>query len=460
MMKGYIGNKAFYRRVLTIAVPIVIQNGITNFVSLLDNIMVGQVGTIPMSGVSIANQLFFIFNLTVFGACGGAGIFTAQFYGREDHNGVRYTFRYKYLISLLLSLLGIGIFLYGGESLLGMYLQGEGDPLAAAQTLQHGMSYLKIMLWGLVPFAIATAYSTTLRESGQTVVPMAAGVAAVLVNLGLNFILIFGHLGFRAMGADGAAIATVVSRYVELAIVAGWTHLHKKDVPFIKGAYRSLHIPKQLLWSISKKGIPLMLNEFCWSAGVAVLNQCYSTCGLDVVPALNISSTIQNLSNVANLALANAVGIIMGQMLGAGKSRNDVEDTNRKLFGLAILLGFVFGGVLMALSGAFPQLYNTSDSVRQLAGTLIRITALLMPVMAYSLTAYFTLRSGGQAFITFIFDSCFMWVCAVSLAFCLSRFTALSIIPLYTICQGTELLKCVIGTWLVKKGTWIKNLTQ
>ena len=460
MMKGYIGNKAFYRRVLTIAVPIVIQNGITNFVSLLDNIMVGQVGTIPMSGVSIANQLFFIFNLTVFGACGGAGIFTAQFYGREDHNGVRYTFRYKYLISLLLSLLGIGIFLYGGESLLGMYLQGEGDPLAAAQTLQHGMSYLKIMLWGLVPFAIATAYSTTLRESGQTVVPMAAGVAAVLVNLGLNFILIFGHLGFRAMGADGAAIATVVSRYVELAIVAGWTHLHKKDVPFIKGAYRSLHIPKQLLWSISKKGIPLMLNEFCWSAGVAVLNQCYSTCGLDVVPALNISSTIQNLSNVANLALANAVGIIMGQMLGAGKSRDDVEDANRKLFVLAILLGFVFGGVLMALSGAFPQLYNTSDSVRQLAGTLIRITALLMPVMAYSLTAYFTLRSGGQAFITFIFDSCFMWVCAVSLAFCLSRFTALSIIPLYTICQGTELLKCVIGTWLVKKGTWIKNLTQ
>ena len=460
MMKGYIGNKAFYRRVLTIAVPIVIQNGITNFVSLLDNIMVGQLGTIPMSGVSIANQLFFIFNLTVFGACGGAGIFTAQFYGREDHNGVRYTFRYKYLISLLLSLLGIGIFLYGGESLLGMYLQGEGDPLAAAQTLQHGMSYLKIMLWGLVPFAIATAYSTTLRESGQTVVPMAAGVAAVLVNLGLNFILIFGHLGFRAMGADGAAIATVISRYVELAIVAGWTHLHKKDVPFIKGAYRSLHIPKQLLWSISKKGIPLMLNEFCWSAGVAVLNQCYSTCGLDVVPALNISSTIQNLSNVANLALANAVGIIMGQMLGAGKSRDDIEDANRKLFGLAILLGFVFGGVLMALSGAFPQLYNTSDSVRQLAGTLIRITALLMPVMAYSLTAYFTLRSGGQAFITFIFDSCFMWVCAVSLAFCLSRFTALSIIPLYTICQGTELLKCVIGTWLVKKGTWIKNLTQ
>ena len=460
MLKRYIGDKAFYRRVLTIAIPIVIQNGITNFVSLLDNIMVGQVGTIPMSGVSIANQLLFIFNLTVFGACGGAGIFTAQFYGRSDHDGVRYTFRYKYLISLLLSLAGIGIFLGGGESLLSVYLQGDGDPLAAQQTLQHGMSYLKIMLWGLVPFALTTAYSTTLRETGQTVVPMAAGVTAVLVNLVLNYILIFGHLGLPTMGANGAAIATVISRYVELSIVAFWTHLHKKDAPFIAGAYRSLHIPKQLLWSISKKGIPLMLNEFLWSTGVAMLNQCYSTCGLDVVPALNIASTIQNLTNVTNLALANAVGIIMGQMLGAGKSRRDVEDANRKLFGLAIFLGLIFGGVLMALSGVFPLLYNTTDAVRHLGSNLIRITALLMPVMAYSLTAYFTLRSGGQAFITFLFDSCFMWCCAVTLAFCLSRFTDLSILPLYAICQGTELLKCVIGTWLVKKGFWIKNLTQ
>ncbi len=459
-LKSYIGDKAFYRRVLTIAIPIVIQNGITNFVSLLDNIMVGQVGTLQMSGVSIANQLLFIFNLTVFGACGGAGIFTAQFFGRGDHTGVRYTFRYKYLVCLLLSLAGIGIFLGGGESLLGLYLQGEGNAADALQTLRYGISYLKIMLWGLIPFAITTAYSGTLRETGQTVVPMAAGVSAVAVNLVLNYILIFGHFGFPAMGAEGAAIATVVSRYVELAIVAGWTHLHQKAAPFIIGAYRSLHIPKQLLWNISKKGVPLMLNEFLWSTGVAMLNQCYSTCSLDVVPALNIASTIQNLTNVTNLALANAVGIIMGQMLGSGKSRSEVEDTNKKLFGLSVFFGFVFGGVLMALSGAFPMLYNTTDTIRHLGSSLIRITALLMPVMAYSLTAYFTLRSGGQAFITFLFDSCFMWVCAVSLAFCLSRFTTLTILPLYAICQGTELIKCVIGTWLVKKGFWIKNLTQ
>lgn len=459
-LKRYIGDKPFYSRVLTIAIPIVIQNGITQFVSLLDNIMVGQVGTIPMSGVSIANQILFIFNLCIFGACGGAGIFTAQFHGNQDHQGVRYSFRFKYLICLLLSVLGIGLLLLKGESLLGLYLQGEGDPEAARQTLAHGLQYLNIMLLGYIPFALTTAYSTTLRETGRTVVPMVGGVAAVLVNLVLNFVLIFGHFGAPALGVQGAAVATVVSRFVEFAIVAGWTHLNRKTVPFIIGAYRSLHIPKRLLASISRKGLPLLLNEFLWSTGVAMLNQCYSTCSLDVVPALNIASTIQNLTNVTNLALGNAVGIITGQMLGAGLSRKELKDSNRKLLALSVFCGVVFGGVLFALSEAFPLLYNTSDTVRHMASNLIRITAVLMPVMAYVLSSYFTLRSGGQAFITFLFDSCFMWACPVALAFCLSRFTDLPIIPLFAICQGMELPKCVIGIWLIKKEFWIRNLTQ
>ena len=332
--------------------------------------------------------------------------------------------------------------------------------MAAQQTLAYGMSYLKVMLFGLIPFAITNAYSSTLRETGRTVVPMVGGVIAVVVNLLLNYVLIFGHFGFPALGVEGAAIATVVSRYAELAIVAGWTHLHSKLLPFITGVYRSLHIPKQLFWNIAKKGVPLILNEFFWSTGVAMLNQCYSTCGLDVVPALNISSTIQNLANVVNLALANAIGILMGQMLGSGKTRTEVKSANKKLMVLSVLCGVVFGVFLLALAEVFPLFYNTSDSIRQLASALIRITALLMPVMSYSLSSYFTLRAGGQAFVTLLFDSCFMWFCAVALAFCLSRFTDLPIIPLYAICQSTEFIKCAIGTWLIKKGFWIKNLTQ
>ena len=453
-------DRAFYGRILAIAIPIVIQNGITNFVSLLDNIMVGQVGTVPMSGVSIANQVLLIFNLCVFGGSAGAGIFTAQFFGRGDDDGVRHTFRFKYMTCLLLSAVGIGVFLLWGRPILGLYLTGEGDPAEAAEILKQSMDYLHIMLWGFLPFALSNAYSSTLRETGQTVVPMAAGVSAVLVNLLLNYLLIFGHLGLPAMGVRGAAVATVVSRYAELAIVAGWTHCNIGKAPFIRGAYRSLSIPGQLLGTMARKSLPLLLNEFLWSSGVAALSQSYSTCGLDVVPALNISTTIQNLSNVASLALASAIGIVMGQMLGAGKSREEVLTANRKLLGLSVVCGAVFGVLLLSISELFPLLFNTTESVRSLAASLIRVTGLLFPLMSYTLSTYFTLRSGGRVLVTFLFDSCFMWGVSVPLAFCLSRFTGLGMVALYAICQGTDLIKAAIGTVLVRKGSWIRNLTE
>ena len=453
-------DRAFYRRVLGVAVPIIIQNGITNFVSLLDNIMVGQVGTIPMSGVSIVNGLVFVFNLCVFGACSGAGIFTAQFWGSQDHEGIRHTFRFKLFICLILSALGTAIFLLGGTGLIGLYLQGDGDALTAAGAMEYGLKYLRVIIWGFLPFALCNAYSGTLRETGETVVPMVGGITAVFVNLILNYVLIFGHFGAPAMGVEGAALATVISRFVELILVAGWTHLHPERNPFIRGAYRSPYIPGKLLWGITVKGMPLLVNEFLWSTGVAILNQCYSTCGLDVVPAMNIATTMSNLSSVVFLSMGNAVGIIMGQMLGACHTESEVRDTNRKLIAISVVSGVLFGGVMAAFSGAFPHIYNTTDSVRLLAAELICIYAFIMPIHAYANATYFTLRSGGQTFVTFLFDSCFMWVCSVPVAICLSRFTGISILPLYALCQGLDAIKCVIGFFMLKQGKWIQNLTH
>ena len=459
MLKRYIGDRAFYRRVLGVAVPIIIQNGITNFVNLLDNIMIGQVGTVPMSGVSIVNGLLFVFNLCVFGASSGAGIFTAQFHGSGDDEGIRHTFRFKFLICLAITAIGSGIFLLGGDALIGLYLTGEGDAAAAAGTLEHGMRYLSIMVWGFLPFALCNTYSSTLRETGETMVPMVAGICAVLVNLVFNYILIFGHFGAPAMGVEGAALATVLSRFVELAIVAGWTHLHPDRHGYIRGAFRSLYIPGRLLKGIIIKGMPLLLNEFLWSSGMAIMNQCYSTCGLDVVPAMNISSTLFNLSSVVFLSMGNAVGIIMGQMLGAGHGPEVIRDHNRKLIAFSVVAGGSFGILMAAFSGLFPMIYNTTEPVRQLATQLICVSALMMPFNSYTNATYFTLRSGGQTMVTFLFDSCFVWVFCVPLAFILSRFTPIAIVPLYFICQGTDFIKCALGAIMLKQGKWIQNLT-
>ncbi|MGN1144391.1 MAG: MATE family efflux transporter, partial [Anaerovoracaceae bacterium] len=419
-----------------------------------------QVGTVPMSGVSIVNGLLFVFNLCVFGASSGAGIFTAQFYGSGDDEGVRHTFRFKILICIAIAALGAAVFLTGGSALIGLYLTGEGDAATAAGALEYGLGYLHVMLWGFLPFALTNTYASTLRETGKTTVPMVGGIVAVLVNLCLNYVLIFGHFGAPKMGVQGAALATVISRYVELLIVGGWTHLHRAENPYIVGAYRSAFIPGKLLKVITVKGMPLLINEFLWASGMAVMNQCYSTCGLNVVPAMNISSTLFNLGSVAFLAMGNAVGILMGQMLGAGSPVAVIRDENRKLLAVSVTSGLVFGLLMAAVSGLFPRIYNTSDDVRQLAAQLICISAVMMPFNSYTNATYFTLRSGGQTMVTFLFDSCFVWVCCVPLAFCLSRFAGLAIVPLYAICQATDLIKCTLGSFMLKQGKWIQNLTQ
>ena len=459
-LKSFFGDRAFYKRVLGVAIPIMIQNGITNFVSLLDNIMVGQVGTVQMNGVAIANQLIFVFNLCIFGAVSGAGIFTAQFFGSGNHEGVRHTFRYKLISTLILTASAATIFVVFGKNLISLFLQGDGDPLAAAQSLEYGYEYLLIMLSGTLPFAISNSYSSTLRETGQTVVPMIGGICAVFVNLILNYILIFGNFGAPEMGVAGAAVATAASRYVELFVVALWTHFNKAKNPFIAGAYRSFRIPKKLLGNLFLKGSPLIINEFLWSFGVTAMNQSYSTCGQDVVSAQNIAMTLNNLASVVYMALGVAVGIIIGQLLGEGASEDEVRDTDKKLIATSVLSCVIFAVAMAAVSGSFPLIYNTSDSVRAIATKLICICAVLMPAHAFAHATYFTIRSGGKTLITFILDSGYMWAVSVPLAFILSRFTNMDIIPLYSICQGVEMLKCVLGAYLLKKGTWIRCLTN
>lgn len=456
-MRKFIGDRNFYKMVLLVAIPIMIQNGITNFVGLLDNIMVGQVGTVQMSGVAIANNLIFVYNICIFGAISGAGIFTAQFYGSGNHEGVRNTFRFKVMICSMFFAFAAMIFIFGGDMLINLYLQGGGSAEDIAATLQYGRQYLNIMLIGFVPFAAVQVYSGTLRETGETFLPMVAGVAAVLVNLIFNYILIFGHFGAPKLGVAGAAIATVISRFVECGIVMIWTHHHTERNLFIEGAYQSLKIPGKLVKQIIIKGAPLMVNEALWSAGMAVLLQCYSYRGLEVVAGQNISQTVANVFNVVFMALGSSVAIIVGQLLGAGKMEEAV-DQDRKLITFSIVACVFVGAVMALIAPLFPRLYNTTDSVRQLAASFIVIEAVFMPVNAFMHAAYFTLRSGGKTIVTFIFDSVYIWLVSIPVVFLLSRLTGIPVVTLYLICKSLDLIKCIVGGVLLAKRVWVQNI--
>lgn len=458
-MSRLIGDRKFYRSTMAVAVPIMVQNFITNFVSMLDNIMVGRVGTAQMSGVAIVNQVLFVINLCVFGAVSGAGIFTAQYAGSGDSEGVRATFRFKLMAVLAIALAGIGAMGAFGEELIALWLRGEGSPEEAALYLKYGLEYMRVMLWGIVPFAVSNVYCSTLRENGETVAPMAAGIIAVLVNLGLNYVLIFGHLGAPAMGVRGAAWATVISRFVELGAAALWTHRHTARFPFAVGLYRTMRVPAALTGQILKKGTPLILNETLWAAGMAVLNQCYSVRSLAVVSAINIESTVWNAMSVAYMATGNAVGIIIGQRLGRGTDKDAVMDELVKLTAFSVAMNVVTAAVLAAVSPFFPLLYATTDEVRALATKFILVQAAIMPLYAFTNCCYFALRSGGRTMITVLFDSVFVWGVNVPLAFILSRYTSVPVVPMFAAVQLTEAVKCLIGYAFIKKRTWMQTIT-
>lgn len=451
--------KTIYRRALWLAVPMMIQNGITNAVTLVDNVMVGSLGEEAFTGVSIVGQLIFVFNLAIFGALSGPGIYGAQFFGKDAKDGFQSTVRMKYLLSCICLAAGLLVFLTMDEGLIGLYLKGESDEIDKGMTLMYARQYLRIMLLGLPPFVVTQIYAGSLRETGDSVKPMIAGIGSVLTDIVLNYLLIYGKFGFPELGVRGAAIATVAARFVELGIVVLWTHLAIAKHPFLDGVYRTFHLPRELAGKMLRKTLPIFMNEFLWAGGIAALTQCYSKRGLMVIAGLNISNALCNLLNVVFIALGNAVGILIGQQLGAGQN----EQVKKNAFRLMRFTGVVSAGLtvlLIAISHVFPKLYNTTEDVRQYAAMFIIITALFFPVQGYLNALYFTLRSGGKTLVTFLFDSVYSWIVIVPIAKVLCEYTGLPILMIYAIVHAADIIKVAIGYVLIRKGVWISNLAE
>ncbi len=452
----FIGDRKFYRRALAVALPVMLQNVVTNFVSLLDNIMVGQTGTASMSGVAVVGQLFFIFYIVIFGTVSGPGIFCAQFWGAKQEQSFKAAFRYKLASALMICFLCMAVLGLGGRRLAGLYI--TGDPAESAEVADYAMGYLKIMLWGMIPYTVTTAWASTLREAGHAVVPMAASWLAVAVNLALNWVLIFGKLGAPALGVQGAAIATVTSRFVELAVVLVWSWRHRDQVLFTRRMLEGFPMSRALLADMARRSVPLMLNESLWCLGSATLTQIYSTRGISVMAALNIGYVLFDVFTAIAFSIGTTIGILVGQELGAGETEKAV-DTDRKLLTLGVMLSAAIAALMIAASGIFPRFYNTTGEIRSLAAKLICVMALALPPDCFANGCYFTMRSGGKTLVTFLFDSCFSWAVNVPVAWVLAHRTGLGILAVYALSMGTVLIKDVVGFILVKKRYWVNTLS-
>ncbi len=456
--KKFIGDKKFYKSLIIVVLPIILQQFITQFVSLVDNLMIGNIGNSEMTGVSLANQLLFVFNLSIFGSLSGASIFASQYFGAKNINGYQQTFKFKWLVGVIIIILTSVLFILYSEELLSFFINSkEGEFSDPTIVLASGKEYLMIMLIGNVPFLIKEIYATSLREMKETFVPMLCGIIAIIVNLLFNSVLIFGYLGFPKLGVVGAAIATVISRFVEMAIVVIYSHIRINKFVF----FNRIYIDNKLQFSSFKKFLPktilLILNETFWAGGLTLMLSCYAYRGLDIVSSFNICNTISNVFLTIGTSLGNATAIILGAMLGARQTK-EAKETSFKIMGFAFVITFIFTAIQILCAFLVPNIYDTSEQIRFVARNLIIISAVLLPFQSINTVCYFTLRAGGKMLITILFDSVFVMLVRVPIAFVLSRYTGLSIYLVYAIVNGVDLLKIFVGYYLINKEIWIRYI--
>ena len=363
----FIGDREFYANLIRLIIPMIVQQGITSFVSLLDNVMVGRLGTESMSGVAIVNQLLFVFNLTIFGGLAGASIFGAQFYGKGDHKGVRYALRFKLIFSVLMAVIAIVALLFFNNPLISLFLTESESGGDLVLTLSEAKNYLFVMLIGLIPFSFSQSYSTTLRETGETVSPMTASIIAIVTNFVLNYILIFGSFGAPRLGVVGAAIATVISQCISAALVVRC--LMKETGP-LRLDFRQLKIYPIKLKQIMQVGIPAGIQGMLFSLANVTVQSSVNSFGEVIMAGSSAAISIEQFiySNINAFYQANVA--FTSQNYGAGDYRRI-----KKIARISVVTGVVTTELLSVLAVYFgPQLLGIySPSAEVVAAGMVRL---------------------------------------------------------------------------------------
>lgn len=447
----YFGDWSFYKKVATVAFPVMIQSMVGALVGLLDNLMVGQLGDAAVSGVAVASQIIFILMISVIGSTAGAGIYLSQFHGAKDIPNVRQTFRAKIIFAAAIMAVAFIVFLFLGRPIISLFL-------TSSVAIEQGVTYLQILTFAIIPFGMGLVYSVSFREVGLTHYPMISGLVGIVVNFVGNLILIFGWGPIPAMGVAGAAIATVIARWVEFLVIFVIAHRVAK-VDFAVDVYKSFNVSPKLMKKVLIKALPLFANEILWSTGITVIMAYNAMRGDHVVAALSITNTIANIMYTAFGGLAAAIAAMVGAKLGANQLQ-EAEDNAYRMIVFGVMVSIFFSIIVYVLTLFVPDFYQVSEGVKDLARQFLYILCFAFVLFTINVCIFFTLRSGGNTWVTLAFDSAFMWVVPVPLTIVLILFTPMNIFWIYLIIQAADLVKTIFGLILMKRRTWIRNLAH
>ena len=448
-MKKFIGTKEFYLTTIAIALPIMAQQFVTSFVNLIDNIMIGSVGSLALTSVTVSNRIYLLFNSTLFGLSGASGIFIAQHYGAKNHEKTQKILNINLVCGLLVSCFFVLVLIFIPEKILRIFTDNP-------EVINSSLAYLKYVLLAYIPYSISMSTMMALRAVGINKIQLAVGLVSVATNTVLNYLLIFGHFGFPMLGLQGAAVATAIARWVEMCIylivLVRHKHYFKLD---IKGMIR---LDLEMISVMIKKAIPLTLNEVLFSMATSIIFIAYSRCNETLIPAISVVDTVMQIAYIIFSGLSSAVSILIGNKLGANELSEAKENAN-KLIAFGVVVGMCITVMIFIVAPLIAEFYNVESFVKAAIVTLLRIKSCLLPIYVYDVCIFFVLRAGGDTLSTLIMDSGVLWCLNVTVSTVVSVYFDIPLVYLYAIVESMDVLKLFIASYFYKKGKWLKNIT-
>lgn len=445
-------DKAFYRTLVTIAIPIAVQNLISSSLNMIDTIMIGQLGETEIAAVGLANEIFFLLNLFLFGVCSGSAIFFAQFWGKRDISNIKRVLGLSLVCGVTISLIFTFVAALIPEKVLKIFTEDQ-------KVIELGSQYARIVCISYIMTAITYSYAFALRNTGQPKVPMFISGCAVLINSILNYALIFGHFNAPELGVRGAAIATVIARGAEMILIVAIVYLNKYPI----GAKMSeiFDIDRAFTKKFFKTTLPVICNEMLWALGVSAYTMVYARMGTGVIAAVNIASTVERLAMVLFIGMGHACAFMVGKEIGAHNDEKAYYN-GKKIATLGPVMGIATGAILIGFSEQIISIYRVSPFVHDAAKSVLIACAIIMPIRAFNyINIVGVLRGGGDTRFSLILDACGVWLFGVPTAIITGIILKMPISYVYFLTIAAEqVFKFVFGTRRFAAKHWLNNLVE
>ena len=448
--KSALWDKTFLLTLVTLMVPMILQNLLTLGTQMMDSIMLGQLGQNELSASSLANQPFFIFNLLIFGMASGSSVLNAQFCGKRDIRSIKIIISICLKVAFTVSILLAAVVMLFPRAVMAVYTNDQA-------VIELGAQYLQVIGWCYIFHGIASTLLTSIRSVGIVRVAVVDSVFALVCNTSLNYILIFGKLGFPALGVRGAAIATVITRIGEVAIVLTYLLFIDKKLKFRPRDLAAFEMG--LLKNYLKNGLPVAFNEVFWSIGVSIQSMILGRLGADAVSASQMSSIVQQFATVFIFGVANAAAIIIGNDIGAGRME-EAKSRIRAFRWIAVWVGLFAAGVILVLSRPVVGFYNVPEETKELALQMLRmLSVIVLFVSQTGIGVVGLLRGGGDPRFGVFVDLCGLWLFAVPAALLAAFVFHAPVLAVYLCSKLDEPVKLVMLTWRMRNDRWIKDVT-